>query len=45
VVTNQELFELFDVPWENARWQGSAESAEYLSLVTYLVDRSHKEAA
>jgi len=36
-----EFFALFGRTAEQARWLGSAESEEYLALVTYLVSRAN----
>ena len=36
-----EFFALFGRTAEQARWLGSAESEEYLALVTYLVARAN----
>ena len=35
-----ELFALFGRTNEDTRWVGSADSEEYLAVVTYLVQRS-----
>ena len=35
-----EFFALFGRTPEQARWAGSADSEEYLALVTYLVQRA-----
>jgi hypothetical protein len=39
-LTNAELFDLFGRDRDDYRWQGSADSEEYLAVVTYLVQRS-----
>jgi len=39
-----EFFALFGRPPELTRWASSADSEEYLTLVTYLVGRASKEA-
>jgi hypothetical protein len=39
-LTNDEFFALFGRTAEQARWAGSADSEEYLTLVTYLVERA-----
>jgi len=40
-----DLFALFGRGADDARWVGSADSAEYLTVVTYLVQRSHRTQA
>ena len=40
----EEFFALFGRPPEQARWAGSADSEEYLTLVTYLVQRASKRS-
>ena len=40
-----DLFALFGRGPDDARWVGSADSAEYLTVVTYLVQRSHRAQA
>ncbi len=39
-LTLTELFSLFGRTTEETRWVGSADSEEYLAVVTYLVQRS-----
>jgi hypothetical protein len=38
-LTNAELFDLFGRDRDDYRWIGSADSEEYLAVVTYLVQR------
>ena len=38
-LTTEEVLALFRRPAEDARWLSSADAAEYLALLTYLVDR------
>jgi hypothetical protein len=40
-LTVNELFALFGRSSEDARWVGSADSEEFLAVVTYLVERSN----
>jgi hypothetical protein len=40
-LTLTELFALFGRGPDDSRWVGSADSAEYLTVVTYLVQRSN----
>ncbi|HLB77323.1 MAG TPA: hypothetical protein VJO72_09840 [Candidatus Dormibacteraeota bacterium] len=44
-LTLNDLFALFGRGPDDARWVGSADSAEYLTVVTYLVQRSHQAQA
>jgi len=39
-LTLSELFALFGRSTDDTRWVGSADSEEYLAVVTYLVQRS-----
>jgi hypothetical protein len=39
-LTLTELFALFGRTTDETRWVGSADSEEYLAVVTYLVQRS-----
>jgi hypothetical protein len=39
-LTLSELFALFGRTSDDTRWVGSADSEEYLAVVTYLVQRS-----
>ena len=39
-LTLSELFALFGRTTDDTRWVGSADSEEYLAVVTYLVQRS-----
>jgi hypothetical protein len=39
-LTIDELLAIFDRPPDVGKWVGSADSQEYLALVTYLVERS-----
>jgi hypothetical protein len=39
-LTLSELFALFGRTTDETRWVGSADSEEYLAVVTYLVQRS-----
>ncbi len=41
-LTLSDLFALFGRGPDCTRWVGSADSAEYLTVVTYLVQRSHR---
>ena len=41
-LTLNEFFALFGRAAEQARWLGSADSEEYLSLVAYLVERVNR---
>jgi hypothetical protein len=38
-LTLAEVLTLFRRPAEDARWVSSADAAEYLALITYLVNR------
>ncbi len=40
-LTFNEFFALFGRKGDESRWVGSADSDEYLTLVTYLVERSN----
>ena len=40
-LTNEEFLGLFGRTPEQSRWAGSADPEEYLTLVTYLIERSH----
>jgi hypothetical protein len=40
-LTLTELFSLFGRTADETRWVGSADSEEYLAVVTYLVQRSN----
>jgi hypothetical protein len=40
-LTLSELFALFGRSTDETRWVGSADSEEYLAVVTYLVQRSN----
>jgi hypothetical protein len=44
-LTLNDLFALFGCSPEDTRWVGSADSAEYLTVVTYLVQRSNRAQA
>jgi hypothetical protein len=39
-LTVNEFLRLFGLTANESRWMGSADSEEYLTLVTYLVERS-----
>ena len=39
-LTMSDVFSLFGRQAEDTRWVGSADSEEYLAVVTYLVQRS-----
>ena len=39
-LTLSELFALFGRSTDDTRWVGSADSEEYLAVVTYLIQRS-----
>ena len=39
-MTNEEFFSLFGRTVEGTRWAGSADAVEYLTLVSYLVERA-----
>lgn len=41
-MTVNELFAMFGRTPEETRWVGFADSAEYLSVVTYVVERSQR---
>ena len=41
-MTLRELFALFDRSQEDTRWLGSADSQEYLAVVTFLVQRASR---
>ena len=41
----KDLLALFGRGPDDTRWVGSADSAEYLSVVTYLVQRSNRTQA
>ncbi len=41
-LTLHDLLALFGRGPDCTRWVGSADSAEYLTVVTYLVQRSHR---
>ena len=40
-LTQNEFLALFGRTGDESRWVGSADSEEYLTLVTYLVERSN----
>ena len=42
-LSDADYFRLFGRTSEDTRWQGSADSEEYLGLVTYLVQRNTRE--
>ena len=44
-LTLSDLFVLFGRGPDDTRWVGSADSAEYLTVVTYLVQRSNRTQA
>lgn len=39
-LTLSELFALFDRRLQDIQWIGSADAAEYLAVVTYLIQRA-----
>jgi hypothetical protein len=39
-----ELFAMFGRTVDEARWVGFADSAEYLSVVTYVVERNQRRS-
>lgn len=41
-MTTDEFFALFGRTSEDSRWAGSADSEEYLTVVTYLVQRASR---
>ena len=44
-LTLSDLFGLFGRGPDDTRWVGSADSAEYLTVVTYLVQRANRAQA
>jgi hypothetical protein len=43
-LTTTEFMEMFGRTFEDARWVGSADSSEYLAVVTYIVERNRADA-
>jgi len=43
-LTITELMVLFGKTDDDSRWLSSADSSEYLAVVTYIVERNHRDA-